>query len=94
MIKPSDSDYSRALVMVRKSDGTYRMCIDYRDVNARTIKDVYPTLNTDAILDGLTIQTDASGMSIAVVLTQEEEGGEHPIVFISRMTMKQNITTP
>ena len=49
IIEPSDLDYSSAPVMVRKSDETYRMCID---VNARTIKDAYPTPNADTILDG------------------------------------------
>ena len=33
IIEPSDLTYSIAPVMVRKSDGTYRMCIDYRDVD-------------------------------------------------------------
>ena len=40
-------------LMVRKSDGTYHMCIGYRNVNARTIKDAYPTPNADTILEGL-----------------------------------------
>ena len=53
VIEPSDSDYSNAPVMVTKSDGTYRMCIDYRNVNARTIKDAHPAQNADTILDGL-----------------------------------------
>ena len=39
--------------MVKKSDGTRRMCIHYRDGNARTIKNAYPTPNADTILDGL-----------------------------------------
>ena len=51
IIEPLTSDYSSAPVIVRKSDDTYRMCIDYRDVNAKTIKDRAPSL--DSILDGL-----------------------------------------
>ena len=36
VIEPLASDYSSAPVLVKKSDGTYRMCIDYRGINART----------------------------------------------------------
>ena len=38
IIELSDSDYSSAPVMVRKLDDTYCMCIDSRDVNARTVR--------------------------------------------------------
>ena len=53
VMEPSDLYYSSAPVMMRKSDGTYRICIDYRDVNARMIEDAYPTPSADAIRDGL-----------------------------------------
>ena len=39
--------------MMRKGVGYYRMCIVYRDVNSRTIKDVYPTPSADIIIDVL-----------------------------------------
>ena len=50
IIEASTSDNSSAPVMVKKSDDTYRMCID---VNAKTIKDAYPASSLDSILDGL-----------------------------------------
>ena len=53
MIEPSASDYSLALVLVKKADDTYRICIDYRDSNARTVKDAYPVSSMDGILDKL-----------------------------------------
>ena len=53
VIEPSASDYSLAPVLVKKSDGMYRMCIDYRDINAQTVKDAYPVGSMDAILDKL-----------------------------------------
>ena len=43
-IGTSDSDYSSALKMFRKSNDTYNICIDYRDVNAPAV---------DTILDDL-----------------------------------------
>ena len=39
--------------MVRKPDDTYRMCIDYRDFNAHTVRDSYLAPSVDTVLDGL-----------------------------------------
>ena len=53
IIERSASDYSSAPVMIRKSDGTYRFCVDYRDLNKVTRKDAYPIPSMDSILDKL-----------------------------------------
>ena len=42
LIEPSKSPWSSALVFVRKKDGSLRCCVDYRQLNAATIKDTYP----------------------------------------------------
>ena len=47
------STYSSVPVMEKKSDDTYRMCIDYREVNAKTMKDANPSPSLDSILGGL-----------------------------------------
>jgi hypothetical protein len=39
--------------MVKKSDGTYRMCVDFRKVNASTKKDAYPMPRIDETLEKL-----------------------------------------
>lgn len=38
-IEVSSSDWSASIVLARKSNGDYRMCIDYRGLNAGTIRD-------------------------------------------------------
>ena len=42
IIKPSYSPYASPVVLVRKKSGKLRLTIDYRKINARTIRDSYP----------------------------------------------------
>lgn len=53
VIEPSKSDYAAPVVMIRKKDGTYRLCIDYRKLNAITKDDMFPIPRIDDILDNL-----------------------------------------
>ena len=53
MVEPSASEWSNPNVMVTKSDGTYRMCLDFRKVNEVAKKDAYPLPHMDAILSKL-----------------------------------------
>ena len=41
-IRPSKSPWCKAIVLVRKKDGTLRFCIDFRKLNARTKKVSFP----------------------------------------------------
>ena len=53
IIRPSCSSYSSPIVLVRKKSGELRMCVDYRGLNARTVKDAYPLPRIDESLDAL-----------------------------------------
>ena len=52
-IRPSNSPWGSAIVLVRKKDGRLRFCIDLRKLNNRTVKDAYSLPRIESILDSL-----------------------------------------
>ena len=53
VIQPSSSPWASPVVMVRKRDGMYRFCEDYRELNAVTKADTFPLPRIDDLLDQL-----------------------------------------
>ncbi|GKA23067.1 putative reverse transcriptase domain-containing protein [Tanacetum coccineum] len=52
-IRPSSSPWGAPVLFVKKKDGTFRMCIDYRELNKLTVKNHYPLPRIDDLFDQL-----------------------------------------
>ncbi|KAJ9543842.1 LOW QUALITY PROTEIN: hypothetical protein OSB04_023549 [Centaurea solstitialis] len=53
LIRPSSSPWGAPVLFVKKKDGSFRMCIDYRELNKITIKNRYPLPRIDDLFDRL-----------------------------------------
>ncbi|GKC37406.1 putative reverse transcriptase domain-containing protein [Tanacetum coccineum] len=52
-IRPSSSPWGAPVLFFKKKDGSFRMCIDYRELNKLTVKNHYPLPRIDDLFDQL-----------------------------------------
>ncbi|GJU84977.1 putative reverse transcriptase domain-containing protein [Tanacetum coccineum] len=52
-IRPSSSPWGAPVLFVKKKDGSFRMCINYRELNKLTVKNRYPLSRIDDLFDQL-----------------------------------------
>jgi hypothetical protein len=64
LIRPSNRAFAAPVLLVKKSDGSWCMCIDYRALNGKTFKDGYPIPLIDDLLDELAIVAHFSKLDL------------------------------
>nr|GEZ59923.1 putative reverse transcriptase domain-containing protein [Tanacetum cinerariifolium] len=85
-IRPSSSAWGAPVLFVKKKDGSFRMCIDYRELNKLTVKNPLPEGTEDFM-----VYCDASLKGYGAVLMQREK----VIAYASRQLKvhEENYTT-
>jgi len=53
LVEPAASPLASNVVMVRKKDGPYQLCVDYKSVNSVTVKTLYPLPHIDTCLGSM-----------------------------------------
>ena len=64
VIQPSTSPWSSPIVLLKKKDGSYRFCIDYRKLNSVTKIDAHPLPRVDDLLEALNGNTIFSTLDL------------------------------
>ncbi|KAI3351186.1 hypothetical protein L3Q82_005611 [Scortum barcoo] len=86
IIQESSSAYASPIVLVRKTDGSLRLCVDYRKLNAKTRRDAFPLPRIDESFDALRGAKFFSTIDLA--------SGYHQVAMHERDRAKTAFTTP
>lgn len=86
VIVPSHSPYAAPIVVVRKKDGSIRLCVDYRRINGKTVKDAYPLPRIQETFDLLVGSSYFTTLDLA--------SGYHQIAMSPEDQEKTAFTTP
>ncbi|GJY13973.1 putative reverse transcriptase domain-containing protein [Tanacetum coccineum] len=96
-IRPSSSPWGAPVLFVMKKDGSFRMCIDYRELNNLTIKNRYPLPRNDHLFDQLQVCKPYLDKFVIVfiddilIYSKSKEGHEEHLKIILGLLKKEKL---
>ena len=96
VVEESNSAWASPIVVVTKNDGSNRICVDYRKLNARTKFDAYPMPRIDEMLDTIGRATYLTTIDLAKGYWQVpmEPGDREKTAFTSPLGLLQFTVMP
>jgi hypothetical protein len=91
-VRISKFSYAAPIVNVRKSDGSIRVCIDYRAINERTVKDSFPLPRIDDLIDQLKDATCITHLDLRSTYNQVRMSDDGPFDDSIAATTFQSLT--
>ncbi|GKC38177.1 putative reverse transcriptase domain-containing protein [Tanacetum coccineum] len=91
-IRPSSSPWGAPVLFVKKKDGSFQMCIDYRELNKLTVKNRYPLPRIDELFDqlqGSNVYSKIDLRSSYHQLRNKKEHEEHLKVILELLKKKE-----
>nr|GEZ67744.1 putative reverse transcriptase domain-containing protein [Tanacetum cinerariifolium] len=73
-IRPSSSPWGAPVLFVKKKDGSFQMCIDYRELNKLTVKNRYPLPRIDDLFDQLQGSSVYSKIDLSQMSAKDKSG--------------------
>ncbi|GJT01564.1 putative reverse transcriptase domain-containing protein [Tanacetum coccineum] len=80
-IRPSSSPWGAPVLFVKKKDGSFRMCIDYQELNKLTVKNRYPLPRIDDLFDQLQGSSVYSKIDLSAPILALPEGSKDFIAY-------------
>src|SRR4030042_643278 len=87
-VRPSVSPWGAPVLLVKKKDGSMRLCVDYRQLNKVTIKNKYPLPRIDDLMDQLVGAKVFSKINLRYSKS-EEEHAEHLRIVLQTLREKR-----
>ncbi|GJW37044.1 putative reverse transcriptase domain-containing protein [Tanacetum coccineum] len=82
-IRPSSSPWGAPVLFIKKKDGSFQMCIDYRELNKLNVKNRYPLPRIDDLFDQLQGSSVYSKIDLRSVITNSD--------FVTRMFQRRRL---
>ncbi|GJX61797.1 putative reverse transcriptase domain-containing protein [Tanacetum coccineum] len=86
-IRPISSPWGAPVLFVKKKDGSFHMCIDYRELNKLTVKKRYPLPRVDDLFD----QLQGSSVYLKSAYDQNKEEHEEHLKLILELLEKEEL---
>ncbi|GJV47168.1 putative reverse transcriptase domain-containing protein [Tanacetum coccineum] len=90
-IRPSTSPWGAPVLFVKKMDGSFRMCIDYRELNKLTIKNRYPLPRIDDLFDQLQDKFVIMFIDDILIYSRDEEEHANHLRIILELLRKEKL---